>query len=103
MGRGQGGPDGALETCGEGGPRPRRARPLPRPPDLVDPVAYPRKEVVALYHERWEIELGYNEVKTAMLEREEAVRSQTPTRLPGAVGRGARGQPHPSRTRTHGG
>lgn len=46
---------------------------------LVDPKAHPRKEIVALYHERWEIELGYNEVKTTMLEREEAIRSQTPT------------------------
>lgn len=45
---------------------------------LVDPVAYPRDEVVALYHERWEIELGFDEVKTEMLEREEAIRSKSP-------------------------
>lgn len=35
---------------------------------LLDPVAYPAAEIVALYHERWEIELGYGEVKTEMLE-----------------------------------
>ncbi len=45
---------------------------------MTDPVAYPAAEVVALYHERWEIELGYDEVKTVMLEREETTRSKTP-------------------------
>jgi hypothetical protein len=33
---------------------------------------------VSLYHERWEIELGYDEIKTEMLDREEAIRSKTP-------------------------
>jgi hypothetical protein len=45
---------------------------------LLDPVQYPKAEVVALYHERWELELGYDEVKTEMLEREEAIRSRSP-------------------------
>jgi hypothetical protein len=45
---------------------------------LLDPAAYPAKELVELYHERWEIELGYDEVKTEMLERQEALRSKTP-------------------------
>jgi hypothetical protein len=45
---------------------------------MLDPVAYPAAELVALYHERWEIELGYDEVKTDMLERQEAIRSRTP-------------------------
>ena len=45
---------------------------------MVDPVAYPTSEIVALYHERWEIELGYGEVKTVMLAREETTRSRTP-------------------------
>jgi len=45
---------------------------------LTDPKKYPRDEVVELYHERWEIELGYDEVKTHMLAREEAIRSRTP-------------------------
>ena len=44
---------------------------------LVDATKYPRDELVALYHERWEIELGYDEIKTHMLEREEAIRSRT--------------------------
>lgn len=34
---------------------------------LLDPEKYPRTEVVALYHERWEIELGYGEIKTDMM------------------------------------
>jgi hypothetical protein len=25
---------------------------------LLDPVKYPREEIISLYHERWEIELG---------------------------------------------
>src|SRR5690349_8200126 len=45
---------------------------------MVDPVAYPASEIVGLYHERWEIELGYGEVKTVMLAREETTRSRTP-------------------------
>ena len=34
---------------------------------LLDPKQYPRTEVVEMYHERWEIELGYGEIKTDML------------------------------------
>lgn len=45
---------------------------------LLDPVKYPKAEIIALYHERWELELGYDEVKTEMLEREEAIRSRSP-------------------------
>jgi len=45
---------------------------------LLDPVAYPATEVVAIYHERWDIELGYDEIKTHMLQREETIRSRTP-------------------------
>jgi hypothetical protein len=44
---------------------------------LTDHEDYPAAELVALYHERWEIEIGYDEVKTHMLEREEAIRSRT--------------------------
>jgi len=44
---------------------------------LIDSVSYPAKEVVAMYHECWEIELGYDEIKTHMLDRKETMRSQT--------------------------
>ena len=39
-------------------------------------VALPADEIAALYHERWEMELGYDEIKTELLDREEAIRSQ---------------------------
>lgn len=46
---------------------------------LLDSTRYPAAEIAALYHERWEIELGYDEVKTDLLERQEAIRSRTTT------------------------
>lgn len=45
---------------------------------LRDPAAYPAAEVIALYHERWEIELGFDDLKTGVLAREEAIRSRSP-------------------------
>jgi len=45
---------------------------------LLDPVAYAADEIATLYHERWELELGYDEIKTELLDREEAIRSRTP-------------------------
>ena len=45
---------------------------------LLDPKAYPASEIAELYHERWELELGYDELKTDVLEQEEAIRSETP-------------------------
>ena len=46
---------------------------------LIDAQRYPAKEVVALYHERWELEIGYDEVKTHLLARVETIRSKTET------------------------
>lgn len=45
---------------------------------LFDAEQFPRDELIELYHQRWEIELGYDEIKTELLEREEAIRSKTP-------------------------
>lgn len=45
---------------------------------LTDAEKYPAKELIALYHERWETELVYDEVKTHLLERQESLRSRTP-------------------------
>lgn len=45
---------------------------------LRDADEYPAAEVVNLYHERWELELGYDEIKTELLEREETIRSKKP-------------------------
>jgi hypothetical protein len=49
---------------------------------LLDPVAYPTAEIAELYHERWELEMGFDEVKTHTLEREEnLLRSRAPERV----------------------
>jgi len=45
---------------------------------MLDPERYPAEEMAALYHVRWEIEVAYDEIKTHMLEREEALRSRSP-------------------------
>ena len=45
---------------------------------LIDAKALPADELRVLYHERWELELGYDELKTEMLQREEAIRSKSP-------------------------
>jgi hypothetical protein len=45
---------------------------------LLDAQKYPADELVALYHERWELEIGYDEIKTHLLDRQEAIRSRTP-------------------------
>ena len=45
---------------------------------LRDPKRFPAREIAALYHERWELELGYDEIKTEMLDREETIRSKKP-------------------------
>ena len=48
---------------------------------LLDPEKYPAAEIAELYHERWDLELGYDEIKTEMLEREESIRSEAPERV----------------------
>ena len=48
---------------------------------LLDPATYPAGEIAQLYHERWELELGFDEIKTHTLEREEALRSRAPERV----------------------
>jgi len=44
---------------------------------MLDHETYPATEIVGLYHERWEVELGYGEIKTDMLDRLESIRSRT--------------------------
>ena len=45
---------------------------------LVDAKRFPAAEIRDLYHERWELELGYGEIKTDMLQRLETIRSKSP-------------------------
>ncbi len=44
---------------------------------MLDAKRFPADEIVTLYRERWEIELGYGELKTDMLERAETIRSKS--------------------------
>jgi hypothetical protein len=43
---------------------------------LRDSKRFPKQERTELYHERWELELGYDELKTELLEQTESIRSQ---------------------------
>lgn len=45
---------------------------------LIDANTYPADELIRLYHERWELEIAYDEIKTHLLQRHEAIRSRTP-------------------------
>lgn len=45
---------------------------------LIDPSRFPANELRLLYHERWELELGFGEIKTDMLRRLETIRSKSP-------------------------
>ena len=45
---------------------------------LLDPAVAPAAEVAALYHERWEVETAYDEVKTHILGPGAILRSKTP-------------------------
>lgn len=48
---------------------------------LLDEKVYPTADIIALYHERWEQELAYREIKAETLEGEETIRSQSPERV----------------------
>jgi hypothetical protein len=45
---------------------------------MLDVRRYSAEHIRALYHERWELELGYDELKTVMLDRQETIRSKSP-------------------------
>lgn len=45
---------------------------------LLDPKQYPQEAIIRVYHERWEIELGYDEIKTHLSLSARTLRSQTP-------------------------
>jgi hypothetical protein len=48
---------------------------------LRNPATHPAAELAALYHERWELELAFDELKTHTCDRVEALRSKAPTRV----------------------
>lgn len=45
---------------------------------LLGPGRFPAREIAGLYHERWEIETTYDEVRTHLLEPGASLRSKTP-------------------------
>ena len=45
---------------------------------LTDPMRYPSEDIIDLYAHRWEIELGYREMKQHLLESRFTLRSQLP-------------------------
>ena len=45
---------------------------------LLDPRQAPALELAALYHERWEIEAVFDELKTHLMQRRRTLRSKTP-------------------------
>ncbi len=44
---------------------------------LLDPIAAPALELAALYHERWEVEAVFDELKTHLLQKRRVLRSKT--------------------------
>jgi len=46
---------------------------------LLDSKRYPADELRDLYHERWELELAYDELKTELLDAEVTLRSKSPS------------------------
>jgi hypothetical protein len=55
---------------------------------MTNPVAYPLEDLLRVYWARWEIELGYDELKRRQLKGETTLRSRFPEG--GAVGRYSR-------------
>ena len=45
---------------------------------LLDPVEAPAQQLAALYHERWEIETAFDELKTHLRGSKIVLRSKTP-------------------------
>lgn len=45
---------------------------------MTDPLGFPSDEIADLYRQRWEIELGYREMKQGMLASQYTLRSNTP-------------------------
>jgi hypothetical protein len=48
---------------------------------LLNPATAPAAELATLYHDRWELELAFDELKTHTLDRAETLRSKAPARV----------------------
>src|SRR5207253_10754500 len=56
----------------------RRSSDLRLVTTILDPLRAPAEELAALYHERWEIENTFDELKTHLRGRQIVLRSKTP-------------------------
>lgn len=56
-------------------------RPIKLVTNLMDAELFPAKEIAALYHDRWEAELSYRELKTYLAAKSVIFRSKTPDRV----------------------
>ena len=45
---------------------------------MLDPIRYPSADIISLYTYRWEIELGFREMKQYMLQNQLTLRSKKP-------------------------
>jgi IS4 transposase len=46
--------------------------------DLLDPDVHPAAELATLYHERWEVESSYRQIKSFQRGRQQVLRSASP-------------------------
>jgi Insertion element 4 transposase N-terminal/Transposase DDE domain len=65
----------SLPGCVAGGQAPVRYRLIT---SLLDPVQAPALELALLYHERWEVEAVFDELKTHLVNARRTLRSKTP-------------------------
>jgi hypothetical protein len=56
-------------------------RPYPVMTNLLDQTRYPAHEIAVLYRDRWEVELGYRELKIHMAKERVTFRSKKPERV----------------------
>ena len=56
-------------------------RPVTLVTDLLDPERYSARAVTELYHDRWEVELSFREIKTHQVGQRVVFRSQRPERV----------------------
>lgn len=56
-------------------------RPVVLATNLLDPTRFPAAEIAVLYHDRWEAELSYRELKIHQAEKKVTFRSHTPDRI----------------------
>ena len=68
---------------------------------LLCPRTHPAQELAELYHQRWEIELAYGEMKTDMLGQAMTLRSQQPDGVKQELGNLADVQPDPLGDHAH--